>query len=128
MTEDVLDVSDIPVASLLRLDGRGAVVTGAARGLGAAIARRLHEAGASVVVADLDGDAARATVAELAPRAPGPLLAAVVDVREPGAVHGLAEMATVEFGRLDIWVNNAGISLPPIRSPRAARRLRRSCR
>ena len=60
------DVSDKALQELLRLDGRVTVVTGGAVGIGAAICRRFAEAGATVVVADLDADAGRGTARRLA--------------------------------------------------------------
>ena len=64
----VPDVSDRSLDQLISLKGRGAVVTGAAWGLGKAAARRLAEAGASVLIADIDEEAAAATARELAER------------------------------------------------------------
>jgi 3-oxoacyl-[acyl-carrier protein] reductase len=81
------------------LDGRTAVVTGAAQGLGEAIARVLHARGASVVVADVNGEGAERVAASLAERARG----AHVDVRDRASVEGLLDAA----GRVDVLVNNA---------------------
>jgi NAD(P)-dependent dehydrogenase (short-subunit alcohol dehydrogenase family) len=78
------------LADLVSLAGRVAVVTGGAQGIGAAIAARLAEAGARVVVGDL------------ATEVP-------VDVADAASVAGLAERAVAEHGSLDIWVNNAGV-------------------
>jgi short-subunit dehydrogenase len=81
-----------------------AVVTGAGRGLGRAIAARLADRGYAVVVGDVD--------AELAERAAHGIgrdaVAARADVRDSGALRSLAERAT-ERGRLAVWVNNAGV-------------------
>src|SRR4051812_15712549 len=88
-----------PLAELVSLRGRAAVVTGGARGIGRAVCARLAEAGAEVVAADL---------AEPAPAAPG-IRAAHVDVTDPASVVRLAELAARELGRLDVWVNAAGI-------------------
>ena len=92
-----------PLADLLRLDGRVAVVTGAGRGIGSAVALRLAEAGAQVVAVDIDSDAR--TAARIGPGA----RALTVDVSRAGAAEEIAAAATDEFGSLDIWVNNAGI-------------------
>jgi len=88
-----------------RLDGRVAIVTGAAHGIGAAIARRFVDDGARVIVADLMGDAAGRVASELGEHA----RAATVDVTDELAVAGAVDRAIEEFGRLDIMVNNAAI-------------------
>jgi NAD(P)-dependent dehydrogenase (short-subunit alcohol dehydrogenase family) len=85
-----------------RLDGQTALVTGGASGIGECTCRALAGAGASVVVADVDGARARALAAEL----PG-ASARIVDVADPAAVD--AELGSLN--RLDILVNNAGIGL-----------------
>src|SRR3954452_1286614 len=82
-----------------------AVVTGAARGMGLEIARALLPRGYRVTVADLDGEAVTAAAAELGPRA----VAAELDVRDAAACDRLAAEAAERAGRLDVWVNNAGI-------------------
>lgn len=102
------DVSDASLADLLTLRGRVAVVTGAARGIGYATAARLLEAGARVVVADVDGPAAERAAARLGERA----LAAPVDVADETSVCELVLSAVEACGRLDIWVSNAGVYPP----------------
>jgi NAD(P)-dependent dehydrogenase (short-subunit alcohol dehydrogenase family) len=88
---------------LVSLPGRVAVVTGGARGIGLAVGRRLAEAGATVVLGDLDAHAAESAASDLGG------LGCEVDVRDTGSVARLADTAVSAFGRLDIWVNNAGI-------------------
>lgn len=83
------------------LGGQTALVTGAARGIGAAIARRLAAQGATVVVTDRDGDAA----GELARRIGGSARALALDVTRTDAVRE----AVLESGPLQILINNAGI-------------------
>jgi NAD(P)-dependent dehydrogenase (short-subunit alcohol dehydrogenase family) len=89
--------------------GRVAVVTGGASGIGRALCDRLAAAGSAVVVADLDGDRAAATAEELAAGG-GRAAAVVVDVADAGSVADLAEAALRRFGRVDLVVNNAGVS------------------
>ncbi|KQP56872.1 short-chain dehydrogenase [Agreia sp. Leaf283] len=109
MTMPVPDVSQHTLAELISLRGRRAVVTGGARGLGKAIALRLAEAGADVVIGDLDEDLAVRTAHELSGthgvRAEGLRL----DVASTDSVVALADATVEHFGGLDIWVNNAGI-------------------
>jgi len=109
MAFPVPDHSAAPLADLVSLAGRAAVVTGAARGIGAAIAARLAEAGAEVVAADLDGEAAGAVAKQLEEDHRRPMVGAAVDVADEASVVALADLAVERLGRLDIWVNNAGI-------------------
>lgn len=101
VTENTL----IPAERLLRLEGRVAVVTGAAKGIGKAIATRLSEAGAAVVATDVDIETLESTVHELGPHS----LSMQLDVGDPAQVNAVAERAVHDLGGLDIWVNNAGI-------------------
>jgi NAD(P)-dependent dehydrogenase (short-subunit alcohol dehydrogenase family) len=82
-----------------------AVVTGGAKGLGAAIAVELDSEGARVVVTDIDGDGAAKTAAELARGE-----SAVCDVRDDAAVEALVADVVARYGTLDIMVANAGIA------------------
>jgi rhamnulose-1-phosphate aldolase/alcohol dehydrogenase len=91
------------------LESRIALVTGAASGIGKAIAHRFAAEGACVVVADLDLDKARAAAAEI-----GGTDVAVgvrVDVSDEAAVEAAVDAALLAFGGLDLVVNNAGLSL-----------------
>lgn len=105
----VPELSGVPLAQLVSLAGRRAVVTGAAKGIGRAVAHRLAEAGASVLLGDLDEPEAQAAAAEIGGRHGVRALARRLDVAEPASVVGLAETAVAELGGIDIWVNNAGI-------------------
>jgi len=99
------DVSGSSLADLLSLSERVAVVTGAASGIGYATAARLVEAGARVIVADVDIDAAEQAQGRLGDRT----LAAHVDVTDEESVCDLARLAMDSLRGLDIWINNAGI-------------------
>jgi NAD(P)-dependent dehydrogenase (short-subunit alcohol dehydrogenase family) len=93
----------------LELPGRVAIVTGAARGIGFAIAERLSRAGARVVVADVDEEGA-AAAAERLREGGGKAVGAASDVTSPEEVGAMVERALDAFGKLDILVNNAGIT------------------
>lgn len=103
------DVSQNTIAELVSLAGRSAVVTGGGRGLGKAIARRLAEAGANVLIGDIDGELASSAAAELDNAYPSRVLGTTLDVTNSAAVAAAADLAMAEFGTVDIWVNNAGI-------------------
>lgn len=94
------------VVDVALVQGRTAIVTGAAQGIGLEIARLLHAGGASVVLADLDAAAATAAAVTLGDRAIG----VGADVTDEAAVDSLVARAVEHFGSLDIMVNNAGIT------------------
>jgi NAD(P)-dependent dehydrogenase (short-subunit alcohol dehydrogenase family) len=106
------DHTDRPLAELLDLSGRVAVVTGAARGIGAQVVRRLAEAGADVVGADLDTAALGEVCGAAAQHHGRRVLASPVDVSDPPSIVAVADLAVSELGGLHIWINNAGISTP----------------
>ena len=87
------------------LSGKVAFITGAANGIGRAIAELLARNGAAIVVADVDGDRA-GTVAARLPRA----IAAEMDIRDEAAIRSGVDAAVNAFGRIDILVNNAGVN------------------
>lgn len=92
----------------MRLAGKRALVTGGASGFGAGIARRFAEEGASVLIADLNGDAARALADELPGASPF-----ACDVSDADSIEALAAHAAAAFGGVDIVVNNAGVGHTP---------------
>jgi len=89
--------------------GKTAVVTGASSGIGRAVALRLGEAGAHVFAAGRRAEALAGTVEAVA-GAGGVATAVAADLRDPGAVQGLVDRAVTSTGRLDVMVNNAGVS------------------
>lgn len=105
----IADVSQRTIAELVSLEGRAAVVTGGAQGLGHAIARRLAEAGANVLIADRNQSLAMEAAARLDSEFAGRILSCGMDVSDAAAVASAAELAQDTFGSIDIWVNNAGI-------------------
>jgi len=94
------------------LNGRHAIVTGGARGIGLAIARRCVATGASVALWDLD--AAQLSRAQQALAAPDMVSAEVVDVRDEGQVAHAAARSQERFGSIDILINNAGVLGPTV--------------
>jgi NAD(P)-dependent dehydrogenase (short-subunit alcohol dehydrogenase family) len=97
---------------LLSLRDRVAVVTGGGQGIGRVVARRYAEAGASVVVADLDLDAASAAATEISEQVGAEVVAQGVDVSSEDAVAALAAAVSDRHGRLDVWANFAAVGYP----------------
>jgi 3(or 17)beta-hydroxysteroid dehydrogenase len=92
-----------------RVLGKIALVTGGASGIGLAIAQRLAEEGATVVIADIEAASAKAAVKTLS----GKGMSAMLDVRDEASWKKVVDAVVKKHGRLDILVNNAGIAEPP---------------
>ena len=86
------------------LDGKTAIITGSARGIGRATAELFLQEGAQVVINDIDGDIAEQTSSEV----DGETIAVAGDLTKEGACDDLVSKAVDQFGKLDIVVNNAG--------------------
>jgi 3-oxoacyl-[acyl-carrier protein] reductase len=89
------------------LDGKSAIVTGSARGIGRATAELLSEQGAQVLINDLDGDVAEQAASEIK----GETAVFSGDLTKPGAADELVQKAIDSFGKIDIIVNNAGYTV-----------------
>jgi len=96
---------------MFRLDGRVAIVTGAAAGLGAAISTALAEAGAHVAISDRPGVSLDATAARVSQHGHH-VFPFAMDVRDLDQIARGVEAVLSEFGRIDVLVNNAGINRP----------------
>lgn len=92
------------------LDQKTTVVTGAANGIGAALARRFHRAGARVVLADRDADTLTTTVRELNALRPDSAHAVVADIGTEAGNVALIEEARARFGFIDLFFANAGVA------------------
>lgn len=92
------------------LQGRKAVVTGGARGIGHGIAKRLLASGASVCLWDIDSDALSETVQGLRPH--GKVVPVTANVADPASVDAAVQETVSNLGGIDIMINNAGISGP----------------
>jgi NAD(P)-dependent dehydrogenase (short-subunit alcohol dehydrogenase family) len=93
----------------MQLQNKVAVVTGAGQGIGRAIALRFAHEGAKLVINDLHLDTLEATARAII-EAGGEVLPAPADVGERADMERLAEAAIAQFGRIDVWINNAGIN------------------
>ena len=96
----------------INLQGRKAIVTGAASGLGLATTVRLLRSGADVALWDLDPDILAQVKIDLAPE--GPVRLVAVNVADPQAVRGAFEQSLEQLGAIDILVNSAGIAGPAV--------------
>jgi sorbitol-6-phosphate 2-dehydrogenase len=94
----------------MRLSGKTALVTGAARGIGRAIAEGFASEGAAVALCDVDAPAARIAESDIRERFRVDACTVEVDVANKDSVYAMADSVTGRFGRIDILVNNAGIS------------------
>jgi 2-deoxy-D-gluconate 3-dehydrogenase len=97
------------LVELIDLSGKTAIVTGGSMGIGRGIVERLHEAGAAVVIADLDLDAGASVAESLNALRPTSVVAVQTDVSLRADVDAMVATAADRFGGLDILVNNAGI-------------------
>ncbi|MEQ6250263.1 SDR family oxidoreductase [Sulfitobacter sp. HNIBRBA3233] len=93
----------------MRLKDKTAIVTGGAQGFGEGIARKFASEGAKVLIADLNGDRARALADEL-----GGAIATTTNVADADSVRAMADCAMDAWGRIDILVNNAGTTHLPM--------------
>ena len=96
-----------------RVEGRVAIVTGAASGIGEASAARLAEEGAIVICADINGTEAEST-AELIRESGWSAKSATIDISDDRQCDELVTQTVAEFGSVDVLVNNAGVNLPGV--------------
>lgn len=94
-----------------RLDGKVAIVTGGAMGLGQAMATALAQAGADIVIADIQEDVAQATATTIRETEGVQATSLKVDVTNPDDVQKMVDDVVDEFGKIDILINNAGMTI-----------------
>jgi 3-oxoacyl-[acyl-carrier protein] reductase len=94
----------------MNFTGKTALITGASRGIGQAIAELLAERGADVVIADINEAQAKTTAGDIAQQTGRRALPVAVDVASLASCQQMVETSLAEFGKIDILVNNAGIT------------------
>ncbi len=102
------DVSGKSIAELISLKDRNAVVTGGARGIGLAICERFAEAGANVLIGDLDEKQAQEAAERIAQQHGVSMIATLLDVADSGSIGAVATQAVRELGGVDIWGRQVG--------------------
>ena len=95
----------------MELSGKHAVVTGAAGGIGEALAERFHTEGASVVLSDVQAGPVQAVAARLDSLRPGSAIAVVTDIGTEAGNRHLVAAAEAEFGPIDLFFANAGVGI-----------------
>ncbi len=95
----------------MNLENKICIVTGAARGIGATIARRFVASGAKVAIADLNLDTAQETAAELTKAGPGQAMGIAMNVTDEDAVNAGVQAVVDNWGGIDVLVSNAGIQI-----------------
>jgi sorbitol-6-phosphate 2-dehydrogenase len=98
--------------SWLNLEGKVAIVTGGACGIGRAVCEGLAEVGANIVVADVNAEVSRQAATELKGKYNGNCIAVTTDVTNKANIDAMVKAALDAFGKIDILVNNAGILIP----------------
>lgn len=100
-----------PTIRVMEFDGRHVIVTGAANGIGRALARQFHGEGARVIASDRDADALTAVVDQLNETRPRSAVAVAVDIGTEAGNQHLVAMAEDAFGPIDLFFANAGVAI-----------------